>query len=115
MKTLIRKARLLGLALALALAVQPLASVTTVNNAHAYYCMGDGCSTPISMIVTGGGGGGSSAGGWIVGGLFVSVASIIACAMIVGSEEGREMTLEEALLSGAIPLGCLFREHLADE
>ncbi len=57
------------------------------------------------------GGGGSSSGGWIVGGLFISVASIIACAMIVGAEEGREMTLEEALLSGAIPLGCLLREE----
>lgn len=113
MKTFLQKTRLLGLALAMTLAIQPLASVTTANNAHAYYCMGDGCSTPISMIVTGGGS--SSAGGWIIGGLFVSVASIIACAMIVGSEEGREMTLEEALLSGAIPLGCLFREHLADE
>ncbi len=56
-------------------------------------------------------GGGSSSGGWIVGGLFISVASIIACAMIVGAEEGREMTLEEALLSGAIPLGCLLREE----
>lgn len=54
---------------------------------------------------------GSTNGGWIIGGLFISVASIIACAMIVGAEEGREMTLEEALLSGAIPLGCLFREE----
>lgn len=55
----------------------------------------------------------SSSGIWIVGGLAFSVASIIACAMIVGAEEGREMTLEEALLSGAIPMGCLLREHLA--
>lgn len=54
---------------------------------------------------------GSTSGGWIIGGLFISVASIIACAMIVGSEEDREMTLEEALLSGIIPLGCLFREE----
>lgn len=112
MKTFIRKTRILGLALAMALAIQPLASVTTANNAHATLI--EYMSPPMSTVVTGGGGG-SSAGGWIVGGIFISVASIIACAMIVGSEEGREMTLEEALLSGAIPLGCLFREHLADE
>lgn len=55
---------------------------------------------------------GSTNGIWIVGGLAFSVASIIACAMIVGAQEGREMTLEEALLSGAIPLGCLLREEL---
>lgn len=54
----------------------------------------------------------STSGIWIIGGLAFSVASIIACAMIVGAEEGREMTLEEALLSGAIPLGCLLREEL---
>lgn len=65
--------------------------------------------TPISpTVVTATG---STSGGWIVGGLFISVASIIACAMIVGAEEGREMTLEEALLSGALPLGCLLREE----
>lgn len=110
MKIFFRKTRLLGLALALALAIQPLASVTTATDATA----GGYSHTPMmAPVITGGGG--SSAGGWIIGGIFVSVASIIACAMIVGSEEGREMTLEEALLSGAIPLGCLFREHLADE
>ncbi|MEQ8655740.1 MAG: hypothetical protein RIC24_00330 [Hyphomicrobiales bacterium] len=69
---------------------------------------GDGPPAAVATVV---GGGSSSAGGWIVGGLFISVASIIACAMIVGAEEGREMTLEEALLSGAIPLGCLLREE----
>lgn len=53
----------------------------------------------------------STTGGWIIGGLFFSVASIIACSIIVGAAEGREMTLEEALLSGSIPLGCLFREE----
>jgi len=111
MKTLLRKTRLLGLALAMALTVQPLASVMTASDAHAVRYD----SSPMMAPVVTGGGGGSSAGGWIVGGIFVSVASIIACAMIVGSEEGREMTLEEALLSGAIPLGCLFREHLAGE
>lgn len=113
MKTFIRKTRLLGLALAMALAVQPLASVTTASDVHAYPSYSGPSSPMIAPVIAGGGG--SSAGGWIVGGIFISVASIIACAMIVGSEEGREMTLEEALLSGAIPLGCLFRDHLADE
>lgn len=97
-------------AIAAALAVQPFLSVTTTTPAYA----GNVDSEIIHMVTTGGEGG-SSSGGWIVGGLFISVASIIACAMIVGAEEDREMTLEEALLSGAIPLGCLFREHLADE
>lgn len=78
--------------------------VVTIEPSYA----GDGGSTAVISVV---GGGGSSSGGWIVGGLFISVASIIACAMIVGAEEGREMTLEEALLSGAIPLGCLLREE----
>lgn len=114
MKTFLKKTRYFALAIALAVGIQPITSVTTATNANAFYCYSDFCSKPMSTVVTGGGGG-SSAGGWIVGGLFISVASIIACAMIVGSEEGREMTLEEALLSGAIPLGCLFREHLADE
>lgn len=114
MKTFLKKTRYFALAIALALGIQPLASITTATDANAFYCYNDLCSKPISTVITGGGGG-SSAGGWIIGGLFVSVASIIACAMIVGSEEGREMTLEEALLSGAIPLGCLLREHLAGE
>lgn len=101
--------RLLAIAAAFALAAQPLASLSTPTDAHAH----DLKELPSAVI--GVAEGGSSAGGWIIGGLFISVASIIACAMIVGSEEGREMTLEEALLSGAIPLGCLFREHLASE
>lgn len=109
MKKLSKHLRLFAIAAAFALVVQPLAPVT---KSHA-----TGYESPPAMVMmmTSGGGGGASAGGWIVGGLFISVASIIACAMIVGSEEGREMTLEEALLSGAIPLGCLFREHLANE
>lgn len=64
-------------------------------------------ATPVTAAAS------SSSGVWIIGGLAFSVASIIACAMIVGAEEGREMTLEEALLSGAIPMGCLLREQLA--
>ena len=107
MKNLIKKTRFFALAVAIALAVQPLASMTTVSPAHA----SPSPSYSMAPVVAGS----SSAGGWIIGGLFFSVASIIACAMIVGSEEGREMTLEEALLSGAIPFGCLFREHLNDE
>lgn len=111
MKKLSKHLRLFAIAAAFALAVQPLASLSTSTSAHATY-VSDGGSSAVMMGVVEGG---SSAGGWIVGGLIFSVASIIACAMIVGSEEGREMTLEEALLSGAIPLGCLFREHLANE
>lgn len=57
----------------------------------------------------------STSGIWIIGGIAFSVVSIIACAMIVGAEEGREMTLEEAMLSGAIPMGCLLREQLASQ
>jgi hypothetical protein len=102
------KMRSLGLALALALAVQPILGLGgSVDSAAA------GVKTPITTVVAGGSSG-TSAGGFIVGGIFVSVASIIACSMLVGAEEGREMTLEEALLSGVIPLGCLFRDHLAD-
>lgn len=109
---LIKRLRILAIAAAIALVAQPIASVTTTTPAYA----GDGTSGEIiRRIVTTGGEGGSSSGGWIVGGLVISVASIIACAMIVGAEEDREMTLEEALLSGAIPLGCLLREHLTDE
>ena len=112
MKTFIRRTRLLAFALAFALAIQPLASITTANQAHADF---PEPVTPVVTTVVNGGGGGSSSGGWIVGGLFISVASIIACAMIVGFEEDREMTLEEAVISGIIPLGCLFREHLNDD
>lgn len=112
MKTFIRRTRLLAFALAFALAVQPLASITTANQAYAEV---EPITPVVTTVVTGGGGGGSSSGGWIVGGLFISVASIIACAMIVGFEEDREMTLEEAVVSGIIPLGCLFREHLNDD
>jgi len=113
MKTIIKKTRYFAFALVIAMAVQPLASLSTASLAHAEgYTNG---FVPVAQAITGGGGGSSTAGGWIVGGLFVSVASIIACAMIVGSEEGREMTLEEALLSGKIPLGCLLRDHLTGE
>lgn len=58
---------------------------------------------------------GLSQGVWIVAGLFVSVASIIACATIVGAEEGRELTLDEAVHAGIIPLHCLLRRHLPAE
>lgn len=90
-----------------------VASTTLLFASHSFTAVpshaGDMVMGPTVTSVVGGGG--SSTGGWIVGGLFISVASIIACAMIVGAEEGREMTLEEALLSGAIPLGCLLREE----
>lgn len=111
MKKLSKHLRLFAVAAAFALTVQPLASITTSTEAQA-----NGVSyTHGRMMTPAAVGSSGSAGGWIIGGLFFSVASIIACAMIVGAEEGREMTLEEALLSGAIPLGCLFREHLAAE
>lgn len=99
MKKFSKNLRMLSVAAALALASQPFGSIGTP--AHAGEVM------PTAVIAEGG-----SSGGWIVGGIFISVASIIACAMIVGAEEDREMTLEEALLSGAIPLGCLLREEL---
>ncbi len=113
MRTFIHKVRYFALALALALAIQPVASVTTAQQAEAggYGYM----PNPPMMSPAVVGGGGSTAGGWIVGGLFISVASIIACAMIVGSEEGRELTLDEAIHAGLIPLHCLFDLHLDDE
>lgn len=106
MSNLTKHLRLFAIAAAFALAVQPLASLSTSTQALAG-------KIDSNIVAMGGLEGGSSAGGWIIGGLFISVASIIACAMIVGAEEGREMTLEEALLSGAIPMGCLLREQLA--
>ncbi|MFK7793347.1 MAG: hypothetical protein AB8B88_11850 [Devosiaceae bacterium] len=110
MKSFLKKSRLLGLSLAAALLIQPIASLGTAHQSHA----GEYMTSPMMAPIVAGSGG-STAGGWIVGGIFFSVASIIACAMIVGAEEDREMTLEEALLSGAIPLGCLFREHFNQE
>jgi hypothetical protein len=64
--------------------------------------------TPRSQPSTVVGGGGSSLNPWPVVMIGVGVASIIACAMIVGSEEGRELTLDEAVHAGLIPLHCLF-------
>ncbi|MBV6656199.1 MAG: hypothetical protein KI785_00370 [Devosiaceae bacterium] len=87
------------LAVALTLAV---GSFATTTPAHA------GMDTAV-VVATGGG---SSTGAWIVGGLVVSVLSIIACAAIIGSEQNRELTLEEALFSGTVPLGCLIYEDL---
>lgn len=104
MKKLSKHLRLFAIAAAFALAMQPLASVTTANaNSSHYY---SSMAAPVAS--------GSSAGGWIIGGLFISVASIIACAMIVGSEEGRELTLDEAMHAGLIPLHCLLTRHLDD-
>lgn len=110
MKKLSKHLRLFALAAAFALAMQPLASITTVTTANATACSYSSYScAPAAMA-----GGGSSAGGWIIGGLFISVASIIACAMIVGSEEGRELTLDEAVHAGLVPLHCLLTRHLDD-
>lgn len=107
MKKLSKHLRLFAIAAAFALAMQPLASITTVTTANAtssYYS-----SSMVAPAASG-----SSAGGWIIGGLFISVASIIACAMIVGSEEGRELTLDEAVHAGLVPLHCLLTRHLDD-
>lgn len=94
--------------LTFAIAAVFAANMTLADKSYA----GATCSSgPVTAAVTGT----SSSGIWIVGGLAFSVASIIACAMIVGAEEGREMTLEEAMLSGAIPMGCLLREQLASQ
>jgi hypothetical protein len=106
MKTFLKKTRFLALALAMALAIQPLASVTTASDAHAdSYTNGQ---MMVSAAV------GSSSHPWFLGLLFVSVASIITCAMIVGSEEGRELTLDEAVHAGLVPLHCLLTLHLDD-
>lgn len=107
MKKLSKHLRLFAIAAAFALAMQPLASITTVTTANATYShYSSSMAAPAAS--------GSSAGGWIIGGLFISVASIIACAMIVGSEEGRELTLDEAVHAGLVPLHCLLTRHLDD-
>jgi hypothetical protein len=54
-------------------------------------------------------GGGSSLNPWPVVMIGVGVASIIACAMIVGSEEGRELTLDEAGACWPHPVALPFR------
>lgn len=107
MKLLFKRLRLFAIAGAFALAAQPMASFTAVPSAEAAPCYYYHSCAPAVVA-----GGGSSAGGWIIGGLFVSVASIIACAMIVGSEEGRELTLDEAMHAGLIPLHCLLANSL---
>lgn len=101
----IRRFRIFTFAIATVLT----ASVTLADKSYAGATVIRGPMTAAMAGATGT----SSSGIWIVGGLAFSVASIVACAMIVGAEEGREMTLEEALLSGAIPMGCLLREQLA--
>lgn len=100
-----RRFRILTFAFAFAFA----ANVILADKSYAGVTYSSG---PMTSVVAGATGT-SSSGIWIVGGLAFSVASIITCAMIVGAQEGREMTLEEALLSGAIPMGCLLREQLA--
>lgn len=90
---------------ALAIAAVFAANVALVDQSHAG---GSVHTAPVAAAA-------SANGIWIIGGLAFSVASIITCAMIVGAQEGREMTLEEAMLSGAVPMGCLLREHLASQ
>ncbi|MFN3226671.1 MAG: hypothetical protein ACE360_10545 [Hyphomicrobiales bacterium] len=108
MKVFINKVRYFALALVLALAVQPVATITSANVVEAsdYY-------SQMPMMMSGGSaGGGSSLNPWPVVLIGTGVASIIACAMIVGAEEGRELTLEEAVHAGLFPLHCLFDLHL---
>jgi hypothetical protein len=61
------------------------------RNVNAYACYTSMSLDPHNRTVVGGGG--SSLNPWPVVMIGVGVASIIACAMIVGSEEGRELTL----------------------
>lgn len=100
MKTFVKKVRYFALALALALAVQPVASVTTSNVAEA--------SDFVKQVPMMTGGGGSSLNPWPVILIGTGVASIIACAMIVGEATGEELTLEQAVHAGLFPLHCLF-------
>lgn len=109
MKNLSKHLRIFSVAAAVALAAQPLASIATSTDAHATRVV----HYTSSMMAPAASG--SSAGGWIIGGLFFSVASIITCAMIVGAEEGRELTLDEAVHAGLIPLHCLFDDLLDTE
>ncbi len=51
---------------------------------------------------------GSSSTPWVPILVFVGVASIISCAVIVGSHTGRELTLEQAVHAGIVPLHCLW-------
>jgi hypothetical protein len=51
---------------------------------------------------------GSTATPWAPIFVFVGVASIISCAVIVGSHTGRELTLEQAVHAGLVPLHCLW-------
>ncbi|MEM1286260.1 MAG: hypothetical protein AAGH43_12800 [Pseudomonadota bacterium] len=110
MKTFLTRKRFVGFALALTLIAQPVLSTLAPTQLQATEY-----SPPMMMGGGGlpGGGGGSTGGGWIVGGIFISVASIIACAAIVGANEGRELTAEEAWAAGLIPLSCLLA--LADD
>jgi hypothetical protein len=97
MKTFIKKVRYFAMALALALAVQPVASVTAVSDAKADVRISN------ELIVSG-----SSLNPWPVILIGTGVASIIACAMIVGEATGEELTLEQAVHAGLFPLHCLF-------
>jgi predicted RNA-binding protein len=51
---------------------------------------------------------GSASTPWVPILVFVGVASIISCAVIVGSHTGRELTLEQAVHAGIVPLHCLW-------
>ncbi len=103
MINLSRKMRLIGLALAVALLAQPVLGLGTATHSSA------GVEVVLPVAVASGGGG--HVAGFLVAGVFVSVASIMACAAIIAGETGEQMTPEEALMSMFIPLGCLLAGH----
>ncbi|MGD1887297.1 MAG: hypothetical protein ACFB01_09290 [Cohaesibacteraceae bacterium] len=107
MKNLFARTRLTGLALALALVAQPVLPTIAPTEAHADIVKQE----PLVTIATGGG----SNGGWLIAGVFISIASIMTCAAIVGAAENRELTLEEAWAAGLIPLSCLFTTEFGDD
>ncbi len=102
MNQFLLKLRALSLALVLAVSVQPILGMSTATDSWAG---GKGSAVVVASS-------GTHIAGYLVAGVFISVASIMACAAIVSAHLGREMTPEEALLSGAVPLGCLLSQHL---
>jgi hypothetical protein len=54
---------------------------------------------------------GSGHGGVVVGSIFATAASLIACAMIIGNQAHRELNSKEVFWGSLIPLGCLLVPH----
>jgi hypothetical protein len=68
---------------------------------------GDGPAPPLPPMA-GGSHFGTGHGGVVVGSIFVTAASLIVCAIIIGQREHRELNSKEVFWSSLIPLGCLF-------